>query len=139
MRSGTLNALRIFRDAHYGLFDRRTDALFELADALLSAGVVRVGAASAWGEEAQTEGHLAVVARQRRAGPRPTVEGVLPVAYAQLRLAKAIVADRRLPWERPLESYSLTPTRALRSFASLLPLVGRAYCLRAAIALLRCG
>jgi hypothetical protein len=45
-------------------------------------------------------------------------------AYAQLRLAKAVVADRRLPWERPLESCSLTPPRALRSFASLPPLLG---------------
>jgi hypothetical protein len=40
MRSGTLDALRIFRDSLYGLLDRRTDALFELADALLTAGVV---------------------------------------------------------------------------------------------------
>lgn len=45
-------------------------------------------------------------------------------AYTQLRLAKGIVADRRLPWERPLPAESLTPTRVLRSFATLLPLVG---------------
>ncbi len=45
-------------------------------------------------------------------------------AYAQLRLARAVVADRRLPWERSLPPAKLTPTRVLRSFATLLPLVG---------------
>jgi len=45
-------------------------------------------------------------------------------AYAQLVLARRIVADRRLPWERPLPAGSLTPTRVLRSFASLLPVLG---------------
>ncbi|MDP9424606.1 MAG: transposase [Actinomycetota bacterium] len=45
-------------------------------------------------------------------------------AYAQLRLARGFVTDRRLPWERPLPAGSLTPARVLRSFATLLPLVG---------------
>lgn len=45
-------------------------------------------------------------------------------AYSQLRLARGIVADRRLPWERRLPIQFLTPTRALRSFATLLPAVG---------------
>jgi hypothetical protein len=45
-------------------------------------------------------------------------------AYAQLLLARSIVADRRLPWERPLPAGSLTPTRVLRNYASLLPAVG---------------
>jgi hypothetical protein len=45
-------------------------------------------------------------------------------AYAQLLLARGLVANRRLPWERPLPTHKLTPTRVLRSFASLLPLVG---------------
>jgi hypothetical protein len=45
-------------------------------------------------------------------------------AYTQLRLVRGIVADRRLPWERPLPAGSLTPTRVLRSFATLLPLLG---------------
>jgi len=45
-------------------------------------------------------------------------------AYAQLLLARGVVADRKLPWERPLEHRSLTPTRVLRGFASLLPLLG---------------
>lgn len=45
-------------------------------------------------------------------------------AYAQLRLARGIVADQRLPWERPLPPMKLTPTRVLRSFATLLALVG---------------
>jgi hypothetical protein len=34
-------------------------------------------------------------------------------AYAQLRLARAIVADRRLPWERSQRPRRLTPTRVL--------------------------
>jgi hypothetical protein len=45
-------------------------------------------------------------------------------AYAQLRLARGLVADRRLPWERPLPTEKLTPYRVLRSFVTLLPLVG---------------
>ncbi len=45
-------------------------------------------------------------------------------AYAQLRLARGVVTDRRLPWEKPLPPAKLTPTRVLRSFATLLPLVG---------------
>ena len=45
-------------------------------------------------------------------------------AYAQLRLARGVVADRRLPWEQPLPARKLTPTRVLRSFVTLLPLVG---------------
>jgi DDE superfamily endonuclease len=45
-------------------------------------------------------------------------------AYAQLRLARAIVADRRLPWERSQRPRRLTPTRVLRSFATLLATVG---------------
>jgi hypothetical protein len=46
------------------------------------------------------------------------------VAYVQLRLARGIVADRRLPWERPQRPRRLTPTRVLRSFATLLATVG---------------
>jgi hypothetical protein len=45
-------------------------------------------------------------------------------AYAQLLIARRIVADRRLPWERPLPAGSLTPTRVLRNFAALLSVVG---------------
>lgn len=46
------------------------------------------------------------------------------LAYVQLRLARGIVADRRLPWERPRRPRRLTPTRVLRSFATLLATVG---------------
>jgi hypothetical protein len=45
-------------------------------------------------------------------------------AYAQLRLARAIVADARLPWERLQRPRGLTPTRVLRGFATLLAVVG---------------
>jgi hypothetical protein len=49
---------------------------------------------------------------------------VVLTAYAQLRLARGIVADRSLPWERPQRPRLLTPTRVLRSFATLLATVG---------------
>jgi hypothetical protein len=45
-------------------------------------------------------------------------------AYAQLRLARGVVTDWRLPWERPLPPRKLTPPRVLRSFVTLFPLVG---------------
>ena len=45
-------------------------------------------------------------------------------AYAQLLIARRIVADRRLPWARPLPAGSLTPTRVLRNFAALLSVMG---------------
>jgi len=45
-------------------------------------------------------------------------------AYAQLRLAQVVVADRRLPWERRYPAERLTPLRVLRSFATLLPVLG---------------
>ena len=45
-------------------------------------------------------------------------------AYTQLRLAVSIVADRRLPREKPLSQRQLTPTRVLRAFCSLLPGLG---------------
>ena len=46
-------------------------------------------------------------------------------AYTQLRLARGIVADRRLPWEKPLSQRRLTPTRVLRVFCGLLPCAER--------------
>ncbi len=45
-------------------------------------------------------------------------------AYAQLRLARPWVADRRLPWERPLDPGRLTPSRVRRALSALLPVVG---------------
>ena len=45
-------------------------------------------------------------------------------AYTQLRLARSWVVDRRLPWERPLEPGTLTPSRVRRALSALLPVVG---------------
>jgi len=45
-------------------------------------------------------------------------------AYTQLRLARPWVADRRLPWERPLDPGRLTPSRVRRAVSALLPVVG---------------
>jgi hypothetical protein len=39
--------------------------------------------------------------------------------YTQLRLAKPLVTDHRLPWEKPLTTTTLTPTRVQRGFRSL--------------------
>ncbi len=45
-------------------------------------------------------------------------------AYTQLRLARACVADRRLPWERPSPAEALTPYRVRRAFSALLLALG---------------
>ena len=45
-------------------------------------------------------------------------------AYTQLRLARPLAADRRLPWERPLEPARLTPCRVRRTVSALLPTLG---------------
>jgi hypothetical protein len=45
-------------------------------------------------------------------------------AYTQLRLARSWVADRRLPWERPLAQSKLTPSRVRRALSAHLPMVG---------------
>ena len=45
-------------------------------------------------------------------------------AYTQLRLARSAVADRRLPWERPLEAGKLTPNRVRSAFSPVLATLG---------------
>jgi len=42
------------------------------------------------------------------------------LAYTQLRLARPVVSDQRLPWEKPLPDGKLTPYRVRRAFPSLL-------------------
>jgi hypothetical protein len=42
------------------------------------------------------------------------------LAYTQLRLARPVVADHRLPWEKPLAEGKLTPYRVRRAFSALL-------------------
>jgi Transposase DDE domain len=44
--------------------------------------------------------------------------------YTQLRLARGIVTDLRLPWERPLAQDRLTPERVRRRFRAVLAAVG---------------
>jgi hypothetical protein len=39
-------------------------------------------------------------------------------AYTQLRLARGLIADCRLPWERPRPPDQLTPWRVLRGLAN---------------------
>jgi DDE superfamily endonuclease len=45
-------------------------------------------------------------------------------AYNQLRLARAVVADARLPWERPRPPGRLSPVRVCRGFPRLLVRLG---------------
>ncbi len=45
-------------------------------------------------------------------------------AYTQLRLARGLVDDMRLPWERPCEPAKLTPTRVRRGFRRVRPIIG---------------
>ena len=45
-------------------------------------------------------------------------------AYTQLRLARGLVADCRLPWERPRDPHRLTPTRVRRGFRGLVQILG---------------
>ena len=45
-------------------------------------------------------------------------------AYTQLRLARCLVADLRLPWERRRDPTKLTPVRVRRGFRSLRPEIG---------------
>lgn len=49
---------------------------------------------------------------------------LLALALWQLWLARALVADRRLPWERPLPPDRLTPGRVRRAVAGILAAVG---------------
>lgn len=49
-------------------------------------------------------------------------------AYTQLRLARAAVADRRLPWERAYPSQRLTPCRVRRGVVALLLTLGTPAC-----------
>jgi len=45
-------------------------------------------------------------------------------AYTQLRLARGLVDDIRLPWEKPRDAALLTPTRVRRGFCRLRAAVG---------------
>ena len=47
------------------------------------------------------------------------------LAYVQLRLARPLVIDHRLPWQAPLPVEKLTPARVRRAFSQLLPTLGR--------------
>lgn len=49
---------------------------------------------------------------------------IVLVAYTQLRLARPLVTDHRLPWEKPLPSNRLTPGRVRRRFRHVQAAVG---------------
>jgi hypothetical protein len=45
-------------------------------------------------------------------------------ALTQLRLARPLVADHRLPWQAPQPTHKMTPSRVRAGFAHLLPRIG---------------
>lgn len=45
-------------------------------------------------------------------------------AYTQLRLARPLVEDHRMPWERPARPGKLTPARVRRGFRRTAPILG---------------
>lgn len=45
-------------------------------------------------------------------------------AYTQLRLARGLVDDHRLPWEKPRQPHQLTPARVRRGFRRIAPVIG---------------
>lgn len=49
---------------------------------------------------------------------------LVAAAYTQLRLARLLVNDQRLPWERPLTTNQLTPHRVRRGFRALAVTLG---------------
>ena len=49
---------------------------------------------------------------------------LIVAALTQLRLARGLVADLRLPWERPRDSAQLTPARVRRGFRRLRVTIG---------------
>jgi DDE superfamily endonuclease len=49
---------------------------------------------------------------------------LIAAAFWQLWLARSVVADQRLPWERPLPAARLTPGRVRQAFSGLLPTLG---------------
>ncbi len=49
---------------------------------------------------------------------------LIVAAYTQLRLARGLVADDRLPWERPCDPARLSPSRVRRGFRRLRAVLG---------------
>ena len=49
---------------------------------------------------------------------------LIAAAYTQLRLARGLIADHRLPWEKPCEPDKLTPARVRRGFRRLAATIG---------------
>jgi hypothetical protein len=49
---------------------------------------------------------------------------IVAAAYTELRLARGLVADLRLPWERPCDPAKLTPCRVRRGFRRLRATLG---------------
>jgi DDE superfamily endonuclease len=49
---------------------------------------------------------------------------LVAAAYTQLRLARGLVAEQRLPWEQPVLPTHLTPGRVQRAFSTLLLTLG---------------
>jgi hypothetical protein len=110
LRPSRCAALLAFRHTAFACLGRRQDALFELIDAA-SCG----GAADSLGWDR---------ARVRSPKQMDRWTWVVLAAYTQLRLARGLIADQRLPWERPRSPEQLTPWRVLRGLGDLVRLLG---------------
>ena len=112
---------------------RRKDALFELLDAVLTApgvsSLVRLSLAPAFRRRfaaAEQTFRFAkqslgwTTARPRRPEAADRWSWLLALAFWQLWLARPLVADQRLPWERPLAPSQLTPGRVRRACVGIL-------------------
>ncbi len=49
---------------------------------------------------------------------------LVALSYTELRLARPVVCEQRLPWQAPMVAGALTPYRVRRAFSPLLPVLG---------------
>jgi hypothetical protein len=49
---------------------------------------------------------------------------LVALGYTELRLARPVVREQRLPWQVPMAAGTLTPYRVRRAFSRLLPVLG---------------
>ena len=63
-------------------------------------------------------------ARLRTPQQMDTWTWIVVVAYTQLRLARTLIVDRKLPWELARPPNSLTPLRVQRGFGALVAAIG---------------
>jgi hypothetical protein len=120
---GVRRRLAGFRSELYRCLTVRADELFELADAVLwQAFLRRFDLEHTFRLFKQVLGWTAPKLRDPAAAGRWT--WLIIAAYTQLRIAAALAADLRLPWQRPQPPGSMTPARVRRGFRAVRATVG---------------